>query len=253
MYNCFFGKKGSTAFVVISQNQKMTQFILKISVVLVSFFLGLQVCAATGSAPVVVGYFSPEPQSTFEAKVKPLFAKQTQNCSKCQILNLTPYDDKGQFQAKSLEESIKSVPAEVKILFFDFNLKKTEVPPSVIELLSKQAANGILVVASAGVPHEQQASSPLSRTLFGQIKEAFIIGELGDRDRLMQQSFYGPEMLTALRPPKDMQGQNLGPLIFASRLATDYNRRTPQEWTGYIRDKKMRSRKIWPELQDFFN
>lgn len=213
----------------------------------------VNLCAATGTAPVIVGFYSPQPQKNFDEKIKPLFDKQTHGCSRCQIQNLTPYDDKGQLDMAAMEKSLKQLPAEIKILFFDFNLKKGEVSPAVIETLSQLSAHGMLVVASAGVPHEQQASSPLSKTLFGQVKDAIIIGELGERDRLIPQSFFGPEMLTALRPPKDLQGQGIGPLLFTSKLAADYDRRTPQEWTDYIRNKKQKSRKIWPELQDFFN
>lgn len=221
--------------------------------VLIGSFFAVDLCAAVGAKKVVVGYYSTENQKAFEEKVRPLFEKQTSGCSQCQIVNLTPYDEKGEFDLKSLEVSLKSIPEDVKILFFDFNFKKNEVSPAVIEQLSKLPAQGVLVVASAGVPKEQQVTSPLSKTLFGQIKDAFIIGDLGDRERLNPQGFFGPEMLTAIRSPRDLNVQSVGPLLFASKLATDYSRRSPQEWTGYLRSKKEKSRKVWPDLQDFFN
>ncbi len=221
--------------------------------VFISSLVAVDLCAAVNAKAVVVGYYSVENQKSFEEKIKPLFEKQTSGCSQCQIVNLTPYDDKGEFDMKSLEDSLKKIPQEVKILFFDFNFKKNDVSASIIEQLSQISAQGILVVASAGTPKEQQATSPLSKTLFGQIKNAFIIGDLGERERLNPQGFFGPEMLTAIRSPRDLNVPSVGPLLFASKLATDYSRRSPQEWTGYLRSKKEKSRKIWPDLQDFFN
>ena len=216
-------------------------------------FFAPALSAAVELPPVVVGYFSPVPKASFDEKIKPLFEKQTKNCTKCQIMNLTPYDEKGQFDKTALEETLEKVPAEVKILFFDFNLKKSEVSPAVIEMVNKFPSRGILIVAAAGGPADQQPSSPLSKTVFGQVKDAFIIGELGERDRLFPyQGYFGPEMLTALRLPKEFQGQGVGPLLFTSRLASDYTRRSPQEWTSFIQDKKVKSRKLWLDLQDLF-
>lgn len=224
-----------------------------------TLFLSFNIFAATsaqvvGSAsPILVGYFSSDNKASFSQKIKPLFEKQTRNCGSCQIVDLTPYDDKGEFNLAALEQSLKEIPENVKILFFNFNLKRSDIPPGVVERLAQIANSGSLVVASAGAPKENQASGPLSKTLFGQIKDTLIIGELGERDRLMPQGFFGPEMLTAVRAPKEFQGQGVGPLLFASKLAANYHRKTPQEWTDYLKSKKSKSRRIWPELEDFFN
>lgn len=208
---------------------------------------------ATPAPSIVVGYFSLEPKDQFEQKIKPNFDKLTKICGVCEISNLTPYDDKGQAALSEFAKVLKKLPENVKILFFDFNLKRNEISDEVVEILSRYASQGPLVVAASGVPRDGESSRPLSKTVFGQVKSAFVIGELGERDRLVSpQGFFGPEMLMAVRPPKEMRNQNLGPLLFTSKLASNYSRKTPEQWVSYAKQKKEKTRKIWLELDDIF-
>lgn len=209
--------------------------------------------APVAKATLVVAYFSPLGKTQFESKIKPVFAKQSSPCGGCQIVDYTPYNDKGEFVAEKLESVLKELPDNVKILFFDFNMKRGSFSDAVMAALNQNAANGPLVVASAGAPPPQEASRPLSKTVFGQIGQALIIGDLEERDRLTRNGFFGPEMYMAIRPPKDMQGEKgLGPTLFVAKLASQYSRRQPKDWLAFFKTKKDRNRKIWLELGDLF-
>jgi hypothetical protein len=108
-----------------------------------------------------------------------------------------------------------------------------------------------VVVAAAGSPPTTESSSPLSRTVFGQVHDAVIIGELGDRERLLPTGFYGPEMLTAIRPPKET-GEGYSAMIFVANLAENWPKRSPQDWVEHFKSKKSKSRKLWMGLNDLF-
>ncbi|MGZ6471958.1 MAG: hypothetical protein ACXWRZ_12405 [Bdellovibrio sp.] len=174
------------------------------------------------------------------------------SCQKCEIENKTPYTKEGVFNEAALRESVESLSPETSFVFFDFNLKVTEHNKDLVQLLNQKVKNGLVVVGTAGVPKTDEPSGPLSKTVLGQVEGSLIIGELGDRDRLIPTGFYGPEMLTALRPPKDLIGLGYSPLLFAAALAERWPKRTGQEWMEYFRNKKSKSRKIWMGLEDLF-
>lgn len=200
----------------------------------------------------IVGYFSKEPITTFESKVRPLFEKFTDRCSGCEIRNLTPYSEKGDFDESKLSATISSLPEDVSFIFFDFNERSSDKNQGLIEALSKKAIAGKLVIASAGVPPNKDGVCPLNKTMMGQVTDSLIIGELTERDRLLPQCFYGPEMLSAIRPPREIMGQGFAPLLFASRLASQWSRRSSQDWKSYLKARKSKTKKLWVDLEDFF-
>lgn len=208
--------------------------------------------ASVASAKIKVGYFGQVPAAEFDSKIKPVFEANSRRCKNCELINLTPYSATGEVEQKLITEKIESLPSEISFVFFDFNTRATEQNKKWIEALNKKSAEGLLVVGTAGVPIAPESSGPLSRTVLGQVHGSFIVGELTDRDRLTPSGFYGPEMLTALRGPKDLLGQGYVPLIFAATLAENWNKRSPQEWSEHFKQKKIKSRKIWLSLNDLF-
>ena len=213
-------------------------------------------CGAKASIPasgkVNVAYFSMHEPQHFETKVKPIFQENVARCKTCEITNMTPYKKGGEVDQEAMVKAIHDLPVETTFVFVDFNLRNNEENKELAEALALKAASGLIVVASAGQPKPQEPSSPLSRTIMGKVQDAFIIGELSERDRLMPQGFYGPEMFTAVRPPKEIMGQGFGPLIFASNLAENWTRRSSEEWVSYLKTKKVKSRKLWLDLHDIF-
>lgn len=226
--------------------------ILVVAVALV-FSCGLaSAYAATSTSKTLVIYFGQQKDEEFQSKLKPLFLEKVRACKKCEIENHTPYTKEGVVDMAALNERLAFLPAETSFVFFDFNMKVTEQNKEVVQILNQKTKAGLVVVGTAGVPKSDETSGPLSRTVLGQVEGALIIGELGQKDRLMPTGFYGPEMLTALRPPKDLIGHGYGPLIFAATLAEHWHKRSSQEWVEYFRTKKTKSRKIWMDLNDLF-
>jgi hypothetical protein len=207
--------------------------------------------AALPAAKVSVVYFGLASAEEFESKVKPVFQQNANACKSCELVNFTPYKTDGKVDMEALLTKIETVPADMKLIFFDFNIKANDHNKALIEALNKKAGTGALVVAAAGSPPSAESSSPLSRTVFGQVHDAVIIGELGDRERLLPTGFYGPEMLTAIRPPKDT-GEGYSAMIFVANLAENWPKRSPQDWVEHFKNKKQKSRKLWMGLNDLF-
>lgn len=208
--------------------------------------------AALHSKKTTVVYFGQEKPEDFEIKVKPFFAEKVRSCKSCEIINFTPYTKDNEVDMDALVERIETLPESTSFVFFDFNMRANEHNKGLLDLLNKKADSGLIVVGTAGAPKSTESSGSLSRTVLGQVHGALIIGELAERDRLMPTGFYGPEMLTAIRPPKEFMGQGLGPLIFAAALAENWQKRSPSEWSEHIRNKKMKNRKIWLDVSDLF-
>ena len=225
--------------------------------ILTGSLLGAMCCvgawaqASVPSGKTRVVYFGLQSQADFELKVKPIFDTAA-GCKSCELVNFTPYTKDGAVDQEAMNERIDELPADTTFVFFDFNTKANEGNKDLLEALNKRADSGLLVVGAAGVPKANESSGPLARTILGQVHNAIIIGELGDRDRLQPTGFYGPEMLTALRPPKDKLGQGYSPLLFAANLADHWGKRSGSEWAEYLKGKKAKNRKIWMDMNDIF-
>lgn len=200
---------------------------------------------------VVIGYFSMDKQEDFEKKIKPVFEQFKGSCKTCEIVNLTPYDEKGEYLEKSLLDKVKSSAPEVTFYFFSWNSKATPQNQDLTAALSELTESGKLVLAPTGFAAEGEAGLPLSRTVMGRVKDGIIIGEIIGNERMVPQSYFGPEMLTAVRAPKDYLGQGFSPLYFATRLAAVWSKRKPAEWLQHFKTKKLKSRKIWLDTDDF--
>lgn len=213
------------------------------------FFLCSTVQAETKTT---VGYFSTAHQENFEKHVRPLFDEFKGKCNSCELVNLTPYDEKGSYDAAKLAEKLKTVPTEIAFLYFDWNKRIIEADRALIILLNEKIARGQLILAPTGQAATGEAGSPLSGTVMGQTKDAVIIGETIGRERLLPQSYFGPEMLTAVYAPKEHDDKGVGPLYFAARWASVWTKRTPSGWLLHFRTKKMKSRKIFLDVGDLF-
>ncbi len=205
---------------------------------------------ANDESKVVIGYFSTESQADFEQKIKPVFESFKGKCKNCELVNLTPYDEKGNYSEKDLLEKVKNPPTDVAILYFSWNKKVSPQNQGLIPILGEKVENGKLVIAPAGHAAEGESGLPLSRTVMGQSKDVIIIGEITGNERILPQSYFGPEMMTAIRAPKEYAGQGYSPLYFATRLAAVWDKRKPAEWLQHFKAKKVKSRKIWLDVND---
>ena len=198
-----------------------------------------------------VAYFGKITEIEFNEKIKPIFHGNS-NCKTCEIVNWTPYDVNQKYDEDQLQDKISQLKNRAQIVFFDWNDKATQKSNDLIPELQKLKGQGQILVASAGVPSSDDKSCPLYQTLFGKIDDAIIVGELIQNDILWPKCFFGPEMLTAIRPPRDQTGKGIGPLIFVARFAGHFNKRKPEEWASYLKAKKAKTKRIWPEVEEFF-
>ena len=204
------------------------------------------------SKPLVLAVIDKESKPNFDSKVGPLFKDQMSVCSWCEIKNFTPYNSEGQMQAADLAKQLELAGTQASFIFIRWNMPMADTYAPIVEALKKLTASGVVVVGSAGAS-SSEVTVPLSRTVLGQDPDVLIIGELAERDRLLANSYFGPEMLTALRPPKDLMGQGYSSIFFASKLATNWNKKTSGDWVSYLKSTKSKSRKLWPDLNDFFS
>jgi hypothetical protein len=220
------------------------------------FISNWSVHVASAQAPVKiekkieVGYFSTQSAEYFEKTVKPLFDEFKGSCKDCEIVNLTPYDEKGLYLEKALVEKLKSDAPEIQFYFFDWNKKMSDPMRPLVSLLNDKIQKGQLVLAPTGQAAEGEPGSALSGTLMGQAKDVVIIGETTGRERMLPQSYFGPEMLTAIYAPKEHSEKGVGPLYFAARWASVWNKRSPDEWLSHFKTKKIKNRKIFLDTTD---
>jgi hypothetical protein len=204
------------------------------------------------NAPITISVFSGEDKDDFKSRVLPILTEQMKACNQCVIRNISPYGKEGKFQLKEVPAKLEEAAATSSFFFVDWNVRSGPETKAVEQALQKVTDSGVIVIAAAGLAKDSEPTLPLSRTVMGQLKGVVIIGELAERERLPTQSFFGPEMLTALKPPKGYVGQGLGPTFFAAKLAVQWNKRTASEWLSHFQSAKLKVRRIWPTLDDFF-
>lgn len=208
--------------------------------------------SSKAGTPIVVGVISAESKADYEAKVESLMKEQIKNCSLCTIQNMTPYTPEGQLLISEIPNQLEKAGSSSSFFFLNWNAKATEDKKPLIEALKKLVQGGVIVIGSAGTAQDAEPSLPLNRTVAGQVPGLIIIGELEDRERLPVKNYFGPEMLTALKPPKEYMGQGFGPVFFVSKLATQWNNKTSEQWLAHFKVTKAKVRRIWPALGDFF-
>jgi len=202
--------------------------------------------------PISVAVLSGEDKAVFEEKVAPLLKEEMKSCSGCSFQNITPYTAEGKLSLAEIPARLETAGSSSSFIFIHWNAKVTDETRPILEVLKKITQSGMMVIGSAGLAKGEEPTLPLNKTVLGQVAGLIIIGELGDRERMLTQSYFGPEMLTALRPPKEYLGQGFAPLFFASRLATQWNKKTGKDWVTHFQATKSKVRRIWPGLNDFF-
>lgn len=202
--------------------------------------------------PIIVAVISSETKADYESKIEPLMKEEIKNCSLCTIRNITPYSPEGLLVVAEIPKQLEAAGSSSSFFFLNWNVKASDENKPVIESLKKLVHAGVIVVGTAGTAKDGEPSLPLNKTVSGQVPGMIIIGELAERERLPVNNYFGPEMLTALKPPKDHMGQGLGPVFFVSKLATQWNNKTSEEWLTHFKTTKSKVRRIWPGLEDFF-
>ncbi len=204
------------------------------------------------STPISVAVISGEDKSAFDSKVAPLLKEQLKSCSACSFQNATPYREDGKIAISEIPAKLEQAGSSSSFIFLHWNAKVTDETKPIVVTLKKILQNGTVIVGSAGLAKGSEPTFPLNKTVLGQAAGVIIIGDLAERERLLTQSYFGPEMLTALKPPREYVGMGFSPIFFVSRLATQWPKKTGKEWLAYFQSMKGKVRRLWPELEDFF-
>lgn len=201
---------------------------------------------------VVLGVVESLSKQEFETSYLPLLKEQMSACKTCEVKNYSPYNDKGEFDPGQLRSRIEQAGKESKVLLLGYNTRMNSELSPVVETIKKVIQEGLMVVADVGVANPEEDGAPIAKTLMGQIPEVVLLGEVNERERLIANSYFGPQMLTAVRPPRDHIGKGYGSIFFVSRLVQSYHRRSVSEWRDHFHSVKSKSRRIWPPVEDFF-
>lgn len=200
-----------------------------------------------------VAVFSGDSKADFEAKIEPILKEQMKACAGCSFKNITPYDSEGNLDLDKAPGRLEESGTWASFVFFNWNTSSTKETKPVVEALKKLVASGKLVVASAGAAKDSEPTLPIARTIAGEVPGIIVVGDMGANERLPVASYFGPEMLTAVKAPsKEHVGQGYGPVFFASRLATNWTKKNSADWAPHFQETKSKVRRIWPALDDFF-
>lgn len=228
-------------------SSKMNRMTTKVKVL---FFLG---AILTSPCPAqVLSVIDPRPRAQFEEQgLRALTERATAISKGAVVKNLTPYNDKGEFAPEQIQKALES--AEPGVVVVQWNRVKGAGDEALIQAAQKVAGEKYLVVA-AGVAPEGDGTHSLKRTLWGAVPEAFLIGELAEKEKLVERAFFGPEMLTALGPRDLEWGPGTAALSFGVRMLSLANSgSTPPTVLQQFREKRGKVRRLWPFLSDFFS
>ncbi|MES3036795.1 MAG: hypothetical protein V4736_02725 [Bdellovibrionota bacterium] len=227
----------------------MTRLVL-FTICWLGLFTQFNAQAAWATGKTKVGVISKLSQADFQKNLAPTFESK---CTQCEIVNLTAYDSNGNALKEKIWPTLNTALDEYAIVMVDYNEKLTPENQGIAQEISKKLVGDKLLIASTGESSPGEPTWPLKKSFMGHVPQALIIGQLTERERLLPSLFYGPEMLTALRLPRDMEEKGMGAAhFFLARFLGVFKQREPQEWVSYLRNLRANHRKLWPDLGDFF-
>lgn len=195
---------------------------------------------------VKIVYVTRVEKDKFDKEISPYFKEQTQ-CKNCLLTFVSLPSD---IDSPAIEKLKAEISSETKIVFFDFNLKMIDSLMPLKDYLKGLIQDGKLLITTAGEPVTGEPSLPLRKTLMGQVGNSIIIGEISDRDRLLPMSYFGPEIFTAIRPPKEIVGRKLAPFYFVTQFSGILERRSAESWQAFFKEKKAKNKRLWLEMGD---
>ncbi len=194
----------------------------------------------------------PASKAEFESKRLISMQEALKSCSACTIENITPYDPAGNFDPSKISETLLKQTLDGSLLVINWNRGATKNDRPLLDHLAKKISDGHVVVAAAGRPGPGESILPLGKTLWGQLSNVILVGELQEKEKLVAGTFFGPEMLTALGPRDLSMGEGAGALSFGVKMLPVIDQKKSAEWVPFLKEKRAKNRKLWPSLRDFF-
>lgn len=179
--------------------------------------------------------------------IEALFKKELGSCPvHVEYRNL--YNSKGDLLEEPALKVLKEAEQKADLVHLSWNLPMNPGFSKIVAQLNRISQKKILVGAS-GAPQDGVLTAKLSTTVMGQVQGAILIGELNSKGHLALNSYYGPELLTALRAPDAHPGSSFSSVIFTSRLACAYAKDSKKNWKESLRKRKEKSG-LTPSLRD---
>jgi hypothetical protein len=177
------------------------------------------------------------------------FNEPIKACKNCEVVNFSPYKN-GQFDESKIGEAlIKVQQFKPTILILNWNRKYSTEWDKPVQVLLEMA--DALIVASPGSPNSIN-SAPFSSSLLKKIPQVLIIGDYNNRDIPNSQNFFGPEIIAFFRGKGPIPQDGLAALQLGAQLGVNWSKKTKPEWIEQFSNIKASSRKLTPDLRDFF-
>lgn len=194
-------------------------------------------------------YFTHKDQDEIE-ELRAMLRPLSGGCSKCEVVVTSIGYKDSAIDLKDLQKKMTEVPENTKVMVFDFNLRDTPETKFWSEQVRQLQAKNILVVSSTGRALESEIPMLLKKTVLGQNSKVIIIGELYAKERMWPLSHFGPEILTALKLPDDLSGQDLAGFYVAVHLLPRIQQKTTDAWVDQLSEKKFKTKKIWLDVDE---
>jgi hypothetical protein len=178
-----------------------------------------------------------------------LFRKELKPCPDCRFEPRSIYEADGRLNEKTFLRELDRAAGRCDLVHLSWNLPAEEKFSKVIEKLNSLARQKIVIAASG--ESETGAPVPLSKTVMGQVKEAFLIGELDSQKKLPRAAYYGPELLSAWPAPQGFPGSSFSSVLLTTAWAKAMAKHpeiTPTEWKSRVRAAKARSVHSFPTV-----
>ncbi len=220
---------------------------------ILALFPHLLLAATAPAGKVILGVIDTSSKEMFDKDVLPVLSNELKNCKNCEISNMTPYDENGQFAEAKLKDALVPKEGAPQVLFLGWNARARETNQDVQAAITTLREQGTVIVGTAGAGNSKEYALMLNRTVLGKIDNIIILGSLTEKEKLIDHSNYGPEMLTALRPNRNISTPNANILVFTARLVQAYDRKGNIDWVNVLKNKRVKLKKIWPDDRDLLN
>lgn len=194
-------------------------------------------------------YFTHKDQDEIE-ELRGLINPLVKSCSKCDVTLVSISYKGNRIDLKDLQKKMSDIAENTKMVVFDFNLKDSAETKFWSEQIQALQKKGILIVSATGRAQESEIPMFLNKTILGQNSKVILIGELSERERMWPLSHFGPEILTALRLPDQLSGQDLAGFYVAMRILPRVQQKSMEDWVTQLSDKKFKTKKIWLDIDE---
>lgn len=194
----------------------------------------------------------PSPKTEFESQRLVSMQQKLGSCKACSVENITPYTAEGQFDPKQIPATLTKSELKGSVLVVNWNRGASKEDQVLLDHLKKSVQEGLILIASAGKPADGEPILPLGKTLWGQVPDIILVGELQEKEKLVAGTYFGPEMLTALGPKDLTMGEGAGALAFSVKMLPVLAQKKDAEWVPFLKEKRSKHRRLWPSLNDFF-